>query len=63
MLSLFSLSEVSHDKFGRVLGVVTVGGINIAEYLIDNGLALPYDGGQRKELDWEILDEGFMVDD
>lgn len=57
---LFSLSEVSHDKFGRVLGVVTVGGINVAEYLIKNGHALEYDGGTRQELDWDTLDAGLV---
>lgn len=57
---LFSISEVGHDKFGRVLGVVTVGGVNVAEYLIENGHALRYDGGTREELDWDTLDEGLV---
>ena len=57
---LFTISEVEHDKFGRVLGVVTVGDVNVAEYLIEKGHALPYDGGTKEELDWDNLDEGLV---
>lgn len=36
------------DKFGRLLGTVyTSEGVNIAESLIENGLARRYDGGKR----------------
>lgn len=57
---LFSISDVGHDKFGRVLAQVYAGDTNIAEYLIENGHAVRYDGGTRQELDWDTLDQGLV---
>jgi len=35
------------DKYGRVLGVITHNGDEINKLLIDNGMALAYDGGKK----------------
>jgi len=35
------------DKYGRLLGDVLVGGINVSKYLLDNGLAYVYAGGTK----------------
>ena len=56
----FTITDVEHDKFGRVLGKVSVGDVDVGEYLIANRLALRYDGGTRQELDWDKLDQGLM---
>lgn len=56
----FRIKNVSMDKFGRVLADIFVGDVNVGEYLIENKHALAYDGGTRKELDWDSLDNGFM---
>lgn len=47
-----ALTVVVHgfDKYGRALGDVRVGDLNIAQALIDNDLARSYDGGPR--LSW-----------
>lgn len=56
----FTLTDMEHDKFGRMLGKVFVNGVDVKEYLIANRLALWYDGGMREELDWDKLDQGLM---
>lgn len=56
----FTIRNVSHDKFGRVLADVWVGEVNVAEHLIENGYALAYDGGTKEELDWDRLDAGLV---
>ena len=56
----FTITDVEHDKFGRVLGKVFIGTVDVGEYLIANRLALRYDGGTRLELDWDKLDQGLM---
>lgn len=45
---------------GRTVGRCVVNGIDAAQYLIERGHALPYDGGTKAELDWETLDKGLM---
>ena len=45
---------------GRIVGRCIVDGIDAAQHLIDRGHALPYDGGTKAELDWELLDKGLM---
>ena len=39
--------HVARDKYFRLLASVKVGDIDIAEYLIKNGLAKEYDGGSK----------------
>lgn len=40
-------AEVGREKYGRALATVTVRGTDAARYLIESGLAVPYDGGAR----------------
>lgn len=44
------LKDVGREKYFRVLADVEVDGKNLAEVLIKNGLAVPYDGGTK--IDW-----------
>ncbi|MBK8752372.1 MAG: thermonuclease family protein [Candidatus Competibacteraceae bacterium] len=37
----------SHDKYGRLLAVIWLEGVNINQSLIDDGYAVAYDGGKR----------------
>ena len=47
----FTLSDVGLGKYaGRVVGSVSVNGRDAAEFLIEQELAFPYDGGTKK--DW-----------
>lgn len=45
---------------GRTVAECKVGGIDVAEYLIEKGHALPYDGGTKTTVNWEVLDKGLM---
>lgn len=42
-----NLENVTTEKYGRVLADVIIDGVNIAEYLLANRLALSYDGGTK----------------
>lgn len=42
------LHNVEPDKYFRLLANVTVAGKPLEEYLIEEGLARPYDGGKRE---------------
>lgn len=42
-----TLTNVSTEKYGRVLANVIIDGVNVAEYLLTNRLALSYDGGTK----------------
>lgn len=51
---------------GRMLGDMYVQDeqedlIYVADYLIQRGHALPYDGGTKAKPDWDALDQGYMV--
>ena len=40
------------DKYGRVLGIISYNGVIINDLLVSNGMALPYNGGKKKEFDF-----------
>lgn len=42
-----TFSGEAYDKYGRILVVMRVDGIDVKETLIDEGLAVSYGGGQR----------------
>ena len=42
-----ALDAQGYDKYGRVLAVMTVGGVDVADTLVSEGLAMRYRGGQR----------------
>ncbi|MFN9066796.1 MAG: thermonuclease family protein [Bdellovibrionales bacterium] len=47
------LRNVQRDKYFRILAEVWVDDLSIAEILIKNGLALPYDGGTKSlDVNW-----------
>jgi hypothetical protein len=35
------------EKFGRVLAAIYLGTLDVNAYMLDNGLALPYDGEKK----------------
>lgn len=41
------LYDLGRDKYFRLLASVKVGDIDIAEYMIERGLAKKYDGGKK----------------
>ena len=45
-----TLKSVGEDKYGRILARMTVGGEDVGDVLIREGLAVRYDGGTR--VDW-----------
>ena len=51
----FTIADVDMDKYGRVLATVFVGDVNVGEYLIENNLAVRYDGGTKTIIDWDNL--------
>lgn len=47
-----TLKEVNRDKYFRVLAHVEVDGKDIGREMIRQGLAVPYDGGTRPDVNW-----------
>ena len=45
-----ALFRQGFDKYGRELVLMQVGGVNVAQIMIEAGLAVSYDGGKRR--DW-----------
>ena len=44
------------DKYGRLLLRVRTPEVDdISQHLITNGLAVPYDGGRKRKVDWDSL--------
>lgn len=41
------ISEISPDRYGRVLSELRMSGVNVADILIAEGLARPHSGGTR----------------
>ena len=47
------LSKPVHGKYaGRTVADVSIGGIDVAEFLIQGGHAKPYDGGKKPDWGW-----------
>lgn len=47
-LSFSATADQDQDRYGRLLRQVTVGGDDVADTLISEGLAEPYQGGQKR---------------
>ncbi len=48
-----TLENTSYDKYGRLLSRVKIGKVDIADSLISQRMAVPYDGGTKKSpSDW-----------
>ena len=48
-----TFDSLSREKFGRLLGVVWVNGVNLNEDLVKRRMAREYHGESRKGLTWE----------
>jgi endonuclease YncB( thermonuclease family) len=55
-----ALENTSYDKYGRLLSRVKIGKVDIADSLISQRMAVPYDGGTKKSpSDWaEYFNDG-----
>jgi micrococcal nuclease len=52
------LKNVKNEKYGRLLADVYVDGVHVNQHMLDVKLAVPYDGGTKKNIDWsEVHDE------
>ena len=43
------LKNIGTEKYGRLLADVHYGDINISQWMLENKLAVPYDGGKKTE--------------
>ena len=51
-----TLHNVEADKYGgRIVADVRIGNIDAAQHLIKRRLAVPYDGGTKREVDWKRM--------
>lgn len=46
------LLKAQRGKYFRILAEVYVNGRSLSDHLIEEGLAVPYEGGTRPEVDW-----------
>ena len=46
------LKNVKNEKYGRLLADVYVGDVHVNQFMLDNGLAVVYDGGTKQTVDW-----------
>ena len=56
----FTVTNIELGKYGRVVADVHIGNINVSEFLINQNLGLPYEGGTKAALNWEELDKGYV---
>lgn len=52
-----AIENVDYDKYGRILAdMITPEGINVSEWMLDNGLAVKYDGGTKhRPTEWTTV--------
>ena len=55
MGKIVTLDNVGLDKYGRLLAEVIIDGENLSDLLLDEGLAVSYDGGKRRFVKWRTL--------
>lgn len=48
---IVTLTNVSYDKYGRILADVSIGDISVSKMLLDKRLAISYDGGKKTSPD------------
>jgi len=46
------LEDVGRDKYFRLLATVRADGVSIGQYLLDQKLAVPYEGDTKQVVDW-----------
>jgi micrococcal nuclease len=50
------LKNMSKEKYGRILADVYLDDLHINKWMLDNGLAVPYDGGTKnRPAEWDSL--------
>lgn len=47
-----TLKNATRGKYFRIVADVYAGKTNVAKILLDKGLAVPYDGGSKKDIEW-----------
>jgi endonuclease YncB( thermonuclease family) len=48
MSEIITLENVAYDKYGRILAnVITKDGVNVSNWMLENKLAVEYDGGTK----------------
>jgi len=52
MNKIVVLKNVKNEKYGRLLADVYVDDLHVNQYMLDKGLAVVYDGGTKKTVDW-----------
>ena len=50
---IVSISNVKTEKWGRVLCELHLEHINISDYMLTHGLAVPYSGGKKQKINWK----------
>jgi len=50
-----NLKNIERDKYFRVVAKVYVDGLDLSDFLLKRRLAVPYDGGTKKTIDWCVL--------
>ena len=48
-----TLTEIKREKYGRVLADVYCDGLFLNEWMIEQRLAVKYDGGTKEKINWE----------
>jgi len=54
------LKNVATEKYGRVLADVYLDDLHVNKYMLDQGFAVPYNGGKKKE--WNFVEEETTTD-
>jgi len=50
------LKQLSTEKYGRILADVYLDNLHVNKWMLDNGLAVPYDGGTKhRPAEWDSL--------
>ncbi len=52
------LKNVKNEKYGRLLADVYISDVHVNQYMIDNGLAVFYDGGTKQTVKWLEIYKG-----
>lgn len=51
---MIHLKNISTEKYGRILADVYLDELHVNQWMLDNGLAIPYDGGTKhRPIEWD----------
>ena len=52
---MIHLKNISTEKYGRILADVYLDDLHVNQWMLDNDLAVPYDGGtKQRPTEWDI---------